>query len=61
MNKREQFEKELKLLLQKYEVELKVEDHWEGYAECGKDIRITAEFKDWQIGDINLGDWVYYE
>lgn len=42
-NKLEQrFRKELKNLLKKYDAEITAEDHWQGYAECGQDIRITV-------------------
>lgn len=45
MNKRvKKFKKELSELCLKYDCDISAEDHWTGYAECGKDIRITVEF-----------------
>lgn len=43
MNDREkQFYAELKSLLQKYDVEISANDEYQGYPECGEDIRIVA-------------------
>ena len=39
-----EFLNELCDLLDKYDVEISASDHWEGYAECGQDIKITIEF-----------------
>lgn len=36
------FKADLQALLDKYGAELEAEDHWLGYPECGKDIRITV-------------------
>ena len=55
--KRIDFLKELKTLLAKYGVALVAEDHWNGYAECGQDVRMTVEFDNWEIEDINLGQY----
>ncbi len=55
---RNKFIEELHALLKKYDVKLKAEDHWRGYAECGEDVRITAEFEDWKIDEINFGTWI---
>jgi IS1 family transposase len=58
MEKRDEFLKELQALLEKYDVEIVAGDHWTGYSECGEDFRMTAEFRDWQIEDVDLGAWV---
>ena len=36
------FRADLQALLDKYGAELEAEDHWQGYAECGKDVRMTV-------------------
>lgn len=59
VDKRGQFLKELKELLKKYEATLSSDDHWMGYAECGQDVRMTIEFEDYSIEDIDLGG--YYD
>lgn len=56
--KRKQFVEDLNLLLDKHGVVLTADDHYPGYAECGQDIRITAEFDDWEVEDIDLGSYV---
>lgn len=58
-DKRAQFIKELQELLGKYDCHLSCDDHWQGYSECGKDVRITVEFNDWGIKDIDLGRGIY--
>ena len=58
MKVREEFLDRLKLLLKEFEAEITAEDHWQGYAECGQDIRITVEFNDYRIDDIDLGKHV---
>lgn len=55
---KDNFIKELHELLKKYDVELIAKDHWQGYAECGEDVRITAEFENYKIGEIDLGCWI---
>lgn len=40
----EDFMKELSDLFKKYEARLCCDDHWQGYAECGQDLRMTIEF-----------------
>lgn len=60
------FLEELKILLQKHNVELVAKDYWQGYPECGEDVRITAEFNSEYFdgdllkegGDFNLTNWV---
>ena len=37
-----EFRAELRALLNKYGAELRAEDHWIGYAECGSDIKMTV-------------------
>jgi hypothetical protein len=39
----EEFTRELKELLAKYGADIEASDHYEGYPECGEDIRITVE------------------
>ena len=55
---RDNFLVELKSLLSRYEAEIRAEDHWQGYSECGEDVRMTVEFKDYRIKDIDLGSWI---
>ena len=48
-----EFRAELKALLKKYDAELEADDHWIGYAECGEDIRITAQIDGiWEYGKV---------
>lgn len=37
-----QFRADLRALLDKYGAELEAKDHYQGYAECGENIRMTA-------------------
>ena len=39
-----EFMAKLKALLIEYSVEIAAEDEWQGYAECGQDIKICFEF-----------------
>ncbi len=48
------FKDDLDSLLKKYSVSLVAEDHYRGYPECGQDIKITAEFDNWEIPDIEF-------
>jgi len=52
------FIKELQDLLKKYNAEITAADHWTGYAECGQDVRMTVEFNNWEISDIDLGRYI---
>lgn len=38
----QKFTEELKNLLKKYDADLSADDHFQGYAECGQDIRMTV-------------------
>jgi len=61
-----EFMADLNSLLLKYGAEIEAEDHFEGYAECGEDIRITATIpaiydngeivREWI--EIDLGRWI---
>lgn len=60
---RTMFVEELRTFLKKWNCELEAKDHYEGYAECGEDVRMTAYFtaKD-GLGDVwsmhvNLGSY----
>jgi hypothetical protein len=37
------FRVELQALLDKYNAELEAKDHWQGYSECGEDVRMTVD------------------
>lgn len=39
-----QFLQELGGLLVKYKVDIESKDYWQGYPECGEDVRMTAMF-----------------
>ena len=52
------FMRDLRKLLSFYGAEITADDHWSGYPECGQDIRITIEFDDWSVNDIELGKWI---
>jgi hypothetical protein len=58
MDNRTPFLKGLRDLLEKHGAEITCDDHWEGYAECGRDIRITVEFDDHNIPDIDFGSYI---
>ena len=51
-----QFRTELKALLKKWGAKLTAEDHWQGYAECGEDVRITVDLP-WPLEDVDLGSY----
>lgn len=36
------FRAELRDLLFRYDAEISAEDHWQGYPECGEDVRMTV-------------------
>lgn len=58
MTVQELFLADLQALLKKYGAEITAKDEWTGYAECGEDVRMTVEFKDYNLDDIDLGTWV---
>lgn len=44
---------ELKNLLEKYNTQITADDHWEGYAECGQDIKMTIDCS-YEVQDIEM-------
>lgn len=55
------FKRELGALTRRYgALELSAEDHWQGYPECGQDIRMTVAFH-YPIDDLDLGRWFIEE
>ena len=50
------FKEELKALLRKYSAIISAADHWQGYAECGSDVRMTVEFP-YPHNDLDLGSY----
>jgi len=58
MNQRAKFLEDLNALLEKYGVEFRCDDHWQGYPECGQDVRITVEFDDCSIPEIDFGRYI---
>jgi hypothetical protein len=65
MNKSIEFLKEFKALLEKYDIDnISADDEWQGYAECGQDIRIRIDsykFVDGEIQkiDLDFGQSIY--
>lgn len=60
----DQFMAEFAALCRKYCCAITAEDHYSGYPECGKDVRMTIEFEDDYTADppvpyeqIDLGRW----
>lgn len=45
-----EFRAELQELLNKYGAEIEAKDYWQGYAECGEDVRMTVTIP---------SEWVY--
>ena len=58
MGKRDQFIEKLQELLKEFDCEITADDHWQGYAECGQDVRMTVEFEDYKIEEIDLGKYI---
>ena len=58
MNIRDKFLEDLIVLLEKYKADITCADHWQGYAECGQDLRITIDFDDYKVGDIEFKDYI---
>jgi len=74
MKTKEQLEKEFRedfqKLLNKYNAEVDVDDHWQGYAECGRDIKVMVssdaiydndyncvqEAMDFDLGTVHFSD-----
>lgn len=64
-----EFREDLQVLLNKYKATLSADDHWQGYAECGQDVRMTVsiagKYEDGEMvqewADIDLGHNVDYE
>jgi hypothetical protein len=64
------FMTELHALLREYKAEITAEDHWKGYSECGRDIRMTVYIdgqydKDGttisEMTEIDLGSYLKYD
>ena len=52
------FKAELQALLDKYGAELEAKDHWQGYAECGEDVRMTVYVPAIYDSDLNyVREW----
>ena len=49
------FLKDLLVVIEKHDADFICEDRWEGYPECGSDIRIAVEFGDYRTPSINFG------
>ena len=58
MNVQHKFLEDLNAILDRYNVIISCDDHWTGYAECGKDLRIAIEFEDYSIGDVEFGNQI---
>ena len=58
MDIKQEFLDELKDLLKKYQASITVRDHWQGYPECGQDLRMEVEFNNYVVGDIDMGSYV---
>lgn len=39
------FRRDLQALLDRYGATISAKDHWQGYPECGEDVRITVEIE----------------
>ena len=62
------FRKEFQALVDKYKAEVEIKDHWQGYAECGQDIKcmvsMSATYNDGgdcvtDYCEFNLGTYHY--
>lgn len=51
------FLNELQQLLREFDATLEVDDHWTGYSECGRDLRISVEFNS-DYSTLDLGTYV---
>ena len=63
----QEFRTELQALLDKYGADMEARDHWQGYAECGSDVRITVDVPGIydrdnncvrEYTEIDLGSWI---
>ena len=52
------FLKDLTALLDKYDACLEAKDHYQGYPECGQDVRMTAFISPYSEIEIDLGGYV---
>ncbi len=64
----DKFKEELKALLKKYNAVLQANDHFQGYAECGEDVRMTVGIDSvwddqhnliFEGGEIDLGGYFH--
>ncbi|MCK9369240.1 hypothetical protein M0R04_04815 [Candidatus Dojkabacteria bacterium] len=60
MNQSQEFLRELQRLLLQYNANITVDNHWTGYAECGRDLRMTVNFSN-GCEDFDLGDYVRWD
>ena len=58
MKTEDQLLQELKALLKKYKAEIIVENNWQGYPECGEEIRMVVQFDDFTLEELPLGKWI---
>ena len=58
VDQRHRFLNDLQLLLEKHNASIEADDHWQGYPECGQDVRMTVEFEDFRIDPINLTTFI---
>lgn len=65
-----EFRAELQALINKYGAEIEVRDHYQGYSECGEDIRMMVTiptiydsdgYVQQDYTEFNLGCWLSYE
>ena len=54
---------ELKALLKKYNAELSAKDHYQGYPECGEDVRMTVDINgingiECDYIELDLGEYI---
>ena len=64
------FRADLQAVLDKYGAELEAKDYWQGYSECGEDVRMTVNIGAIydenhetvrEATEINLGSWMRCE
>lgn len=54
----QEFITKLKGLLKEYGAEIECEDHYDGYPECGQDLRMTVTINRPEFVQIDLGCWL---